>query len=165
MSYWIIVPALGLSAFLQATLMPLLAIGGGKIDLPLLVVVSWGLLSLPGEAALWGFVAGIFLDLLSGLPFGTQTLALTAIGLLMGLTQTTIFTTNVILPPAAILVATLAYDVLILAMMSTLGTPVQWNDYLIFRILPTALFNTLALPLVYFPLLRLHRHAYPRIEW
>lgn len=165
MSYWFIVPALAVSAFLQATLVPHLAIGGWKIDLPLLVIVSWGLLSIPGEAGLWGFIAGVFLDLFSGLPFGTQTLALTSIGLLMGLTQTTIFSTNVILPPAAILIATLAYDVLILAVVSTVGTPVQWNDYLIYRILPTAILNTLALPLVYFPLLRLHRYVYPQIEW
>jgi rod shape-determining protein MreD len=165
MSYWFIVPVLGLSAFLQATLVPLLAIGGWKVDLPLLVIVSWGLLSVPGEAGLWGFIAGIFLDLFSGLPFGTQTLALTSIGLLMGLTQTTIFTTNVILPPAAILIATIAYDVLILAIISTVGTPVQWNDYLLYRILPTAILNTIALPLIYFPLLRLHRRLYPQIEW
>ncbi len=145
--------------------MPLLAIGGWKIDLPLLIIVSWGLLSVPGEAGLWGFIAGVFLDLLSGLPFGTQTLALTSIGLLMGLTQTTIFTTNVILPPAAILMATIGYDVLILAIVSTLGAPIQWNDYVIYRILPTAILNTFALPLVYFPLLRLRRQVYPQIEW
>jgi rod shape-determining protein MreD len=165
MSYWYIVPVLGTSAFLQSTLVPLLAIGGWKIDLPLLVVVSWGLLAVPGEAGLWGFIAGIFLDLFSGLPFGTQTLALTSIGLLMGLTQTTIFTTNVILPPAAIFIATVAYDVLILAIISTVGTPVQWNDYMIYRILPTAILNTFVLPLVYFPLLRLQRRVYPQIEW
>lgn len=164
MSYWIIVPALALSAFLQATVVPLFAVGGWKIDLPLLVVVSWGLLSIPGEAGLWGFIAGVFLDLLSGLPFGTQTLALTIVGLLTGLTQTTIFASNVILPPAAILIATIAYDVLILAIVSTVGTPVQWNDYVIYRIIPTAILNTLALPLVYFPLLRLYRRVYPQIE-
>ncbi len=165
MSYWLIVPALGICAFLQATLVPLVAIGGWKIDLPLLVVVAWGLVAIPGEAGLWGFIAGIFLDLLSGLPFGTQTFALTSIGLLMGLTQTTIFTTNVILPPAAIVIATIVYDVLILAIQSTLGSPVQWNDYILYRILPTVVLNTVALPLVYFPLQRLHRRVYPRIEW
>jgi rod shape-determining protein MreD len=156
---------LGLSAFLQATLVPLLAIGGWKIDLPLLIVVAWGLVTVPGEAGLWGFIAGVFLDLFSGLPYGTQTFALTTIGLLMGLTQTTIFATNVILPPAAMLLATIAYDILILAVISTLGTPVQWNDYMLYRILPTAVLNTFALPLVYFPLRRLYQFAYPQIEW
>lgn len=145
--------------------MPHLAIAGWKIDLPLLIIVAWGLLAAPGEAAIWGFIAGVFLDTLSGLPFGTQTSALTSIGLLMGLTQTTIFTTNVILPPAAMVLATIGYDVLILAILNTLGTPIQWNDYVLYRILPTCVLNAVALPLVYFPMQRLHRRIHPQLEW
>ncbi len=164
MSYWLIIPALGLSAFLQATVVPLFSIGSWKIDLPLIIVVSWGLITVPGEAGLWGFIAGVFLDLFSGYPYGTQTIALTTIGLLMGLSQTTIFTTNVILPPAAMLLATFGYDLLILAIASTVGTPVQWSDYALWRILPSAVLNAVALLLVYFPLQRLYRYVYPQIE-
>ncbi len=164
MSYWLIIPALGLSAFLQATVVPLLSIGGWKIDLPLIIIVSWGLLTVPGEAGLWGFIAGVFLDLFSGFPYGTQTIALTTIGLLMGLSQTTIFTTNLVLPPVAMLLATCGYDLLILAIASTAGTPIQWNDYALWRILPSAVLNSIALLLVYFPLQRLYRYVYPQIE-
>jgi rod shape-determining protein MreD len=165
MTLWLLIPLLGIVAVVQAALVPLLAIGGFKVDLPLMLVVSWGLVSLPGEAAIWGFIAGIFLDLFSGLPFGTQTFALTTIGLLMGLVQTTIFRTNVVLPPAAISLATLAYDVLILAVLSTLGWQIGWSDYLVHVMLPTAILNTIALPVAYFPLQRLHRQLRPQVEW
>lgn len=166
MTLWVLIPLLGLIAVIQTALMPLVTFGGLKIDLPLMVVVAWGLTSLPGEAAIWGFIAGIFLDLVSGMPFGTQTFALTTIGLLMGLVQTTIFRSNVVLPPTAMVLATLAYDVLVLAVLSTLGGwPVAWGD-LLFRIaLPTAILNTVALPIAYFPLRRLYRHLRPQVEW
>ena len=165
MTLWVLIPFLGLVAVLQATIVPLVAIAGFKIDLPLLLVVAWGLLSLPGEAAVWGFIAGIFLDLTSGLPFGTQTIALTSIGLLMGLAQTTIFHSNIILPPAAVMLATLGYHVIILGILSTIGWQIPWNDYLLRVTLPTAILNTIALPITYFPLQRLNRRLRPQVEW
>ncbi len=165
MVYWVLVPALAFAAVLQVTLVPLLAIGGFKVDLPLLIVVSWGLLGAPGQAAVWGLTAGLFLDLLSGLPFGTQTFALASIGLLLGLTQTTIFQTNLILPPAAMFAATFAYNIIILAVLSTLGWAIQWDEYALRVILPTAILNTIALPAVYFPLQRLYHRTNPQVEW
>lgn len=165
MVYWIVIPGLALAALVQATFIPLIAIGGFKIDLPLLLVVSWGLLGAPGQAAIWGLITGLFLDLLSGLPFGTQTFALTSIGLLLGLTQTTIFQTNLLLPPAAAFVATCAYDLVVLAVLSTLGWAIQLDDYALRVILPTAILNMLALPIVYFPLQRLYHLWNPRVQW
>ncbi|MBI4789913.1 MAG: rod shape-determining protein MreD [Chloroflexi bacterium] len=165
MTLWLLVPLLGLIAILQTTLVPRLAIAGFKLDLPLLVVVAWGLIGRPGEAAAWGFIAGIFLDLMSGLPFGTHTLALTGVGLVMGLAQSTIFHSNVILPPAAVILATLGHNVIVLGLLNTIGWPIPWNDYLLRVTLPTALLNTLALPIVYFPLPRLHRRLRPQVEW
>ncbi len=165
MTYWLLIPLLGIISILQVTLVPLVSFGGYKIDLPLLTVVAWGLLSLPGEAAMWGFIAGIFLDLFSGLPFGLQTISLTCIGLLMGLAQTTIFRSNVVLPPAAAIFATFAYNVLILAMLSTVGWQIAWSDYLLRVTLPTALLNMVALPITYMPLQQLYRRLRPRVEW
>ncbi len=165
MSLWFLIPLLGLIAVAQTTLVPLIAIGGLKMDLPLMVVVAWGLTSLPGEAVIWGFIAGAFLDLLSGMPFGTQTFALTIIGLLLGLVQTTIFRSNVILPPVAMALSTLAYNVLVLAVLSTLGWQIAWANYLVRVTLPTALLNTITLPIAYFPLRRLYRRLRPQVEW
>ncbi len=165
MSLWLLIPMLGLVAVVQTALVPLVSLGGIKIDLPLMVVVAWGLTSLPGDAAIWGFIAGAFLDLVSGMPFGTQTFALTIIGLLLGIVQTTIFRTNVILPPAAMALSTLAYNVLVLAVLSTLGWQIAWGNYLVRVTLPAAILNTIALPIAYFPLRRLYRYLRPQVEW
>lgn len=165
MTYWLSIPLLGLIAIVQVTLVPLVTVSGFKVDLPLLMVVAWGLLSLPGEAAVWGFIAGIFLDLFSGLPFGLQTISLTSIGLLIGLAQTTTFRSNVIVPPAAVVASTFAYNVLMLAILNTLGWQIAWNDYLLRVTLPTAVLNTVAFPLAYFPLQRLYRRLRPQVEW
>lgn len=165
MSYWLLVPLLGFVSLLQGTLIPLLTVGGFKVDFPLLVVIAWGLISAPREAAIWGFICGLFLDLFSGLPFGTQTLALTAVGLAMGLAQSTIFRSNLLLPPTAAIVATLGYNIIVLSILSLLNWQIPWSDYMLRVTLPTAILNTVALPLAYLPLQRLHQRYYPKIEW
>ena len=87
MPLWIAIPFVLLAALCQATFLPLVNIQGYKIDFALVLVVAWGLLGKAGEAAVWGFVAGIFLDLTSSLPFGSHTIALTGIGLLIQYAQ------------------------------------------------------------------------------
>ncbi|MCL4396297.1 MAG: rod shape-determining protein MreD [Chloroflexi bacterium] len=165
MTLWLLVPAFAIVSIIQTAVLPMVSIAGLRPDLALLIVVAWGLLSNPGEAAVWGFVGGLFLDLASGLPFGTQTLALTGVGLLLSLAQTNIFRSNLLLPPAAMLLATLVYNLIILGILSTLGWQINWEDYVVWITLPTALINTFVLPLVYFPLQRLHRFLHPQVEW
>jgi rod shape-determining protein MreD len=165
MSPWFLIPFCALIATAQATLLPLVTIAGYRVDLGLLVVVAWGLVSRPGEAAAWGLATGLFLDLASGLPFGTQALALTLVGLLMGLIQMMIFRDNILLPPTAAFIATWVYNLLVLGLLSLLGWPMDWNEYLLRITLPTAILNTAVLPLAYFPLLRLHRRWHPQVEW
>lgn len=165
MSPWLLIPLFALVSVFQTTVVPKLAVAGYRPDVALILVVTWGLLSLPGEAAPWGFAAGIFLDLASGLPFGTQTLALTTVGMLMGLLQTNIFRSNLLLPPAAMVLATVVYNLMILAVLNTLGWQIDWSTYLLRVTLPTAFFNTLALPLAYLPLQKLYRRLRPRVEW
>lgn len=165
MTPWLLIPFFAIVSVVQTSVMPMVSIAGLKPDLALLVVVAWGLISVPGEAAVWGFCAGVFLDLASGLPFGTQTLALTGVGLLLSLAQTNIFRSNLLLPPAAMLIATFIDNLIILGILSTLGWQINWGDYLTWITLPTALINTLVLPLAYFPLQRLQHRLHPQVEW
>ncbi len=165
MTPWLLIPFFAIVSVVQTSVMPMVSIAGLKPDLALLIVVAWGLISVPGEAAVWGFCAGVFLDLASGLPFGTQTLALTGVGLLLSLAQTNIFRSNLLLPPAAMMIATFIDNLIILGILSTLGWQINWGDYLTWITLPTALINTLVLPLAYFPLQRLQRRLHPQVEW
>ncbi len=151
MSLWILIPLLFLAAICQATLLPLIAIAGFRIDLALVLVVAWGLVGRSGRAAVWGFFAGIFLDLTSGMPFGIQTIALTGIGLLMEFGQVNSIRDSLILPPAAMIIATFVYDLFLLFVLSLVNPSLLVADYLWRVTLPSALINTLALPLAYIP--------------
>lgn len=152
MNLWILIPFFFFVAIAQAVWIPLFSIAGFRVDLALVLVVAWGLGSPAGEAAVWGFIAGIFLDLLSGLPLGTQTIALTAIGWLMGLAPLNVFQENVLLPPAAMIVATLVYNLFVLGILVVLNTSISWSDYLLRVTLPSAILNTIAFPFIYLPM-------------
>jgi len=73
------------AALLQGSVIPFLAIGGARPNMPLLVAASWSLAAGAGEAVWWAFLGGIAADLLSGGPLGAFALALlppvTVIGL------------------------------------------------------------------------------------
>ncbi len=164
MTLWLLTPFLALVAIVQVTLLPMVTLAGFKLDLALMVIVAWGLLAPIGQAAQWGFIVGIFLDLASGLPFGIHTLTLTAVGLAVGVGQAAFFRDNVLAPPAAMLASTWLYDVLILGILAFLNWQIAWSDYLLRVTLPTAVLNTLAFPLVYFPLQRLQLVLRPQMQ-
>lgn len=165
MTLWILVPFLILVAVVQIAWLPLVPIFGFKIDLALIVVVAWGLIGPFGQAAQWGFIVGIILDLASGLPFGIHTFTLTLIGLLVGWGQRTFFRGNLITPPAMMFAATLLDHVLILGFLSLSKPAIPWGDYLLRITLPTAVLNTLAAVLVYFPLAIVQRRLYRQIDF
>ena len=165
MPAWILIPLLGIVAIVQVAWLPLIPIFGFKIDLALIVVVTWGLVGPIGAAAQWGFIVGVMLDLASGLPFGIHTLALTVVGLLVGLGQTTFFRGNLIAPPAMMIVATIFYNVFGLALLSLFNWNINWTDYILRVILPTSLLNTVVGPIAYFPLQWLQQKLYPGLEF
>lgn len=165
MSLWILIPFLVFVSIVQVAWLPLISIFGIKIDLALIVVVAWGLIGPFGQAAQWGFILGILLDLASGFPFGIHTLTLTVIGLLVGWSQRTFFRGNLVTPPAMMIAATLLDHVLILALLSLSKPSIAWSDYLLRITLPSALLNTLAAGLVYIPLILLQRRLYRQIDF
>jgi rod shape-determining protein MreD len=165
MPLWLLIPLLALSAIIQVTLLPQIPIFGYKPDLALALVVAWALLAPVGEAAVWGFIVGIFLDLASGLPFGVHTLTLTTLGWLISWGQATFFRGNLLAPPIAVIAATLVHHLTVLGILALFNWQIHWGDYLLRITLPCAILNTLVLPLAYFPLLRLARWMRPEMEF
>jgi rod shape-determining protein MreD len=164
MTLWILIPLLLLVSIVQVSVLPLISIAGYKIDLALMLVVAQALVGTPGTASQWGFIVGLFLDLASGLPFGIHALTLTVVGLLMDLGEAAFFRGNVLAPPIAMVSATLFYNILILAILSLMSWSINWGDYVFRIILPSALLNTVAMPVTYFPLQWLQRRIRPRLE-
>lgn len=149
MTIYLVVPLLVIVSVLQTTLVPHLAIWGVFADLPLLVVVSWSLLRGAREGMIWGFVAGLVVDLLSGAPFGAATLSLIAVGFLSGLGEATVFRTHVALPLVAMFLATILYDLIFLLIVQISGQAVSWLDSLFRVVLPSAALNAVLTPIVF----------------
>lgn len=141
--------------------MPHLTMLGVKPDLVLLVVISWSLLRGAGEGMIWALIGGIGLDLVSGTPFGTSTVALVVLSSVAGLAELSVFRTHIALPLIATLIATLAYDLFFLLLLHVRGVSIAWTDSLIKVVLPSTLFNVLLSPLVYKALYWLHRRTGP----
>ncbi len=157
MTLYVVIPMLLLVSIVQTALVPYLSTWGVFADLPLLFVVSWGLLEGKRQGLLWGLLAGMSIDILSGAPFGAATLSLALVGFLAGLGQATVFRYQTILPFLAVFLATIVYDLVFLVIVGILGQPVAWLDSLLRLVQPAAVLNALLIPLVFFPLRLVHR--------
>ena len=69
----VVIPVL--AALLQGTVAPLIAVGGARPLLPILVAGAWAVAAGAREAIWWAFVGGVASDLLSGGPLGAFALA------------------------------------------------------------------------------------------
>jgi rod shape-determining protein MreD len=154
---YVVIPLLLLVSILQTALIPYLSIWGIFADLPLLFVISWGLLEGKRQGLLWGIIAGMSIDILSGAPFGAATLSLGLVGFLVGLGQATVFRYHVALSLVAIFLATILYSIVFLSIVSILGQSVDWLDSMLRIVQPSAVLNALLLPLVFFPLRLVHQ--------
>lgn len=166
MTIYLVVPLLAIVAILQTTLVPGLAVWGVFANLPLLVVVSWSLLRGPREGAVWGFIAGLMVDLLSGAPFGAATLSLIVVGFLAGLGETLVFRARIALPMIAMLLATIVYDLLFLLIVQISGQPVTWLDSVFRIVLPSGILNAVLTPIIFLTMRWLYtRFGRKEMEW
>jgi rod shape-determining protein MreD len=141
MTIYLVIPLMIAVTLLQVTLIPRLSVWGVFADLPLLLVLSWGLLRGAREGAVWGFVAGLFTDLFSGGPFGAATLSLMAAGALSALGRNVVFRHYLLLPPLIAFGGTVVYDLLFLLVLAATGQPVVWLGTVARIILPSAALN------------------------
>lgn len=107
--YYLMTPLMALAALLQSTAFNRLTIAGVKPDLVLLLVVVGTLLYGPKAGIVWAFIGGLFLDVFSGGPLGSSSLALMAAAVVAGFGHTTLSRFNVFVPLGAIVVGTLTY--------------------------------------------------------
>ncbi len=166
MTIYLVIPLLAAVVLVQTTIMPHLTVWGIFANLPLLFVVSWGLLQGKKEGAVWGFVAGVAMDLFSGAPFGAATLALMAAGFLAGLGEASVIRAHFALPLAVAFWATIVYGLCFMAVVQIAGQPVIWWESLWRIVLPEAVFNAALMPLILLPMRSLYiRFRRDEMEW
>lgn len=158
---------LGLLTFAQVTLVPAARLGSAAPLLPLLAVVSWGLVRDGRSGLWWAILAGLMLDLVSPAPVGMYTLPLVAAAAVVAAGRSRVFDRHLVLPALLAMVATATWVLGQLALIGLMGGHVDWTGPALAGLLAPALaLNLLWLPLLFFPLRALARRAgRPRIEW
>jgi rod shape-determining protein MreD len=158
---------LALVAVAQATVMPYAALGQARPLLPVMVVVTWGLLQGGAAAAWWAIGGGLMLDLLSPAPAGFYVLPLLGVATLAGLFRGRLFQAHLILPAAVVAIGTLSFGLMQRSMIDLAGGRVVWDvPSLAEEIVPAVVLNWIWLPLIYFPLRVLARRiGEPAIDW
>lgn len=138
---WLIVPILGAAAVFQVVVVPKLAISGVYPDLILLLVIARSLIAGGSGAVFWGFVGGLWMDVLSGGAIGASSLALMATSLLTGIGHNAIFRRNSFVPSVAALSGTLVFSLIYLAILVGVGYRFPPGSLVINLVVPTIIYN------------------------
>ena len=147
MSYFIGIPLLTLLAILQSVLMSHIELLDGRADLVLLAVISWSLTRRSEEAMVWGVIGGFTLDLLSGLPFGSNAIILLIVTFLVSFLEGRFWEAHLFMPLGVMLVASLTYHFLSTFFVMAIGQDVSLDFAFRRIILPSTFLNVIiALP-------------------
>ncbi len=162
MSLYFGIPILMLGAVLQSVIIEKIEIFGGRPDLVLLLVITWTIIRGLNEGMTWGFVGGLFCDLLSGGDFGLWTISLTLATFVAG--QPWIHT----LGPTSIRLAlmsalgTLLGHTIFLSLMNMRGFTVNISQAYANTVGPAALLNFILSPFAFIFLVWFHQRSLQR---
>lgn len=161
MNLYFVIPFLFLLGIFQATAALQIRIAGGSLNLLLLCVMSWEQIEARGEGYSWAFIGGLAMDLLSGGPFGASILGLLAATFIANRLSGGLFRDRLFLPLVTAVAGTFAYNGIYLLLLRIFGVPVNWVDAIVQVIIPSAILNMLASPIVARLMLALHRRVKP----
>ncbi|HLC04988.1 MAG TPA: rod shape-determining protein MreD [Anaerolineales bacterium] len=135
------IPLMALLAVLQSTVLSHVRLLDGRPDAVLIAVVSWSVARQADEAMAWGFIGGAFLDLFSGVPFGSTSIALVAVAYLISFPEGRFWESHVVMPLGVMLVASTVFHVLGIATLLLIGRPMDLNGSLTRVLLPSTFMN------------------------
>lgn len=162
MSLAVGIPILLLAAVVQSTWLEGVRVMGGRPDLVLLLAVTWSIIRGVEEGALWGFMGGVFCDVLSGSGLGLWTLSLTVVAVLAG--QRWVHALGPTLIRLALMSAlcTVLGHLILLVSMTLVGYTVDIGTSLLDVAAPAAMLNFLLSPFAFTFLVWFHKRARPR---
>ena len=144
-----------------------LAVRGVFPAVVLIAVINWGILRGPTEGMLWAFLGGVCLDVFSGWPFGTNTVALVTVASLVSLGEGTFMRTHALVPIATVFGATVLYYLVVMFILQSTQQPVDWVPALRATVLPLAVYNAVVNVVGFYLVQRLEDRVYPtpRANW
>jgi rod shape-determining protein MreD len=114
------------ASILQSTAANRVEIRNVKPDLVLLLIVAGALIYGSRAAVGWAFLGGVAVDLFSGGPLGSSSLALMAAALVVGVGHHTLSRFNPLVPVTATAVGTLVYGASYVALLAALEGLTAW---------------------------------------
>lgn len=114
------------ASLLQSTAANRIEIRNVKPDLVLLLIVIGTLLYGSRPGLVWAFVGGVAIDLFSGGPLGSSSVALMAAALVVGAGQRTLSRFNVVVPLTATALATLVYGAAYVGILVVVEGVTSW---------------------------------------
>jgi rod shape-determining protein MreD len=141
------------AVLLQTTVLPQVRLFGAAPDLVLLVTISMALLEGPVAGGAVGAVGGLLEDLLLTSITGLMALTYLLIGYAVGKVRPYVQSTSVAVPVAAILVGTVAANLLYSALSVLLGEPASAMERVLQTSVLMGLYNAIIAPFVY-PIVR-----------
>jgi len=144
---------LALVVLIQATVLSRIRVLGASPNLLLVSTIAWGLLYSVREGVIWAFAGGLGLDLITGTPLGTSSLAAMTACLLTGLGRNRVFANNLWWPMVVVVLATPVYGWIVLLTQQLRGLPVDWLASTVRVIGPELILNVATMAVVY-PVLR-----------
>jgi len=155
------IPIMLVAAVLQSAWLQDVRVLGGRPDVVLLLTITWSIIRGANEGAVWGFVGGVFCDVLSGSGFGLWTLTLTAVGLFVGQPWVHALGPTVIRLAIMSALGTLLGHLLLIAAMTLLGVSVNLGRAVQTVAGPAAMLNFLLSPFAFTFLVWFHQRSRP----
>jgi len=144
-------------ALIQTTVLSRVSVLGARPNLMLLVVLIWAMVRGLDEGAVWAFVGGLIVDLLSGGPFAGTALALVAAAYLAGQSLVEGVGSDAVRAIIMAVLGVLMYHIALLIVLSWTGHPVSWGFSLTRVAGPSIVLNGLLAPVLLQPLSWLER--------
>lgn len=152
MKYIIALIAAFFAVVLASSAMPYLKILGVSPDLPLIFVACWAVIRGQKEAMVVVPLAGLTRDLLTSDPVGASVLALAPIVFLASVREMRIVESDFVMALGVVAVASLAFGILHMGVLTVTGDSVPWFTGLLRVTLPLMLVNPLFAVIVYPPM-------------
>ncbi len=150
-----------LAAVVQVSVLPPFLGDRVNVDLVLIVVVAWGIIRGVQEGLLWGLIAGLILDVVSVVPFGTTMVVLGLIGLLSGIRGRWGWRSSTLTALVVAAVASIVYYVLLMGIVALFGREWHWLTIFWGIVLPAVMINAIAMLPVFWLLDRFNRRIDP----
>lgn len=138
-----------IAAVIQSTILARVTIFSIRIDLFLIIVISFALLKGRKTGMIVGFIVGFIQDLLVGRFLGLHAISRMIVGYLLGLMEQRVFKENLIVPILAAFIGTIIAEFIVWFISLFLFWHYPFLNALKQVILPSALVNALFAPFIY----------------